>query len=132
MNLRHLPNLHIFAIYAVIGCDAQGPVVLRDIKLILSTIPKANQVTKLSLDFTSKHSFSGCLDEDWVGMCDEVVRVSAGKPLELDLEISIGPPKFLYPPPGEDKLYGRIKEMIASLSGYPNICTHFWHSRSET
>ena len=109
--------------------------VLHDIKLVLSTIPKANQVTKLSLDFIiySQHPFSECFEKNWVGMCEEVVRVSAGKPLELDLEMSICQSKFQpeYPPPGQEEFYERIKEKIAFLSDYPNICTHFWHPLSE-
>ena len=109
MDLRHLPNLRIFAIHSLIRCDVQEPVVLDDIKLVLSTIPNANQITKLSLDFIiyCEHPFVECLEEDWAGMCDEVVRVSAGKPLELDLEMSIS---SVYPPLGQDELYECIKE----------------------
>ena len=104
--------------------------VLRDIKHVLSTISKANQVTKVSLDFViyCEHPYSECLEDDWVGMCDEVVRVSAGKPLELDIKLSIGTG---YSPIGQDQLYECVKEKIAYLSDYPNICTHFWHPRSE-
>ena len=131
VDLRHIPNLRIFAIYAIIKCDAREPAVLHDINVVLGAIPQANQVTKLSLDFTiyGNHPFGGCLEEDWVGMCDAVARISAGKPLELNLEMSISPANFQYPPPGRDELYERIKEKIASLSDHPNICTH-WHPRS--
>ena len=130
MDLRHIPNLRIFAIYTIIRCDAQEPAVLRDINVVLGTIPKANQVTKLSLDFTiyGNHPFGGCLEEDWVGMCDAVARISAGKPLELKLEITMPIHLAIYPPPGREllnELYERIKEKIALLSEYPNICTHF-------
>lgn len=133
MDLRHLPNLHIFANRPIIKCDGREPVVLRDINLVLSTIPKINQVTKLSLDFTivGEHPFSGCLEEDWVGMCDEVVRISTGKPLEFYLEMSITPPRYRYPPRGGDELYKRIKEKMASLSDHSNIHTHIWHPRSD-
>ena len=134
MDLRHIPNLHIFAIHGIIKCDAQEPPVLRDINVVLGTIPKANQVTKLSLGFTihGDHPFGGCLEEDWVGMCDAVARISAGKPLELKLEImtSVRPAIYRLAPPGRqlrDELYERIKEKMALLSDYPNICTHFWH-----
>ena len=132
MDLRHLPNLHIFAIYVVIGFDAQEPVILRDINLVLSTIPKTNQVTKLSLYFiilVRIYPFDGCLEEDWVGMCDEAIRISAGKPLDLNLEMSTIPLEDS----DEDELCERIKEKIAAfLSDYPNIRTHFWHPHSET
>lgn len=134
MNLSHLPCLHIIAIRIIMKAGARKPAVLRDINLVLSKIPKANQVSKLSLDFDiyGKHPFGGCVEEDWVGMCDEVVRISAGKPLALNLEMAITPPGFQYPPPGGDELYRRIKEKIASLSDYPHISTHIWHPRPET
>ena len=128
VNLRHLPNLHVFAVYSVIRSDTPEPVVLRDIKLVLRTIPKANQVTKLSLDLIiyCGQFFSECLEDDWNGMCDEFVRISAGKPLELNLEILITPrPMFPLAPLTRDQLYERIKEKIAPLSDYPNICTNF-------
>ena len=106
-------------------CDAPDPVVLRDIVVVLSTIPKANQVTKLSLNFTicGEHPFAECLEEDWVGMCVEVIRISAGKPLELDLDMSIIPHRYDNMHLGRDELYERIKEKTASLSDYPNVCT---------
>ena len=127
MDLRHLPNLNIFAIHTFIKCDAQEPVVLGDIDLVLSTIPKANHVTKLSLGFTIYYGeLLECLEDDWGGICYEVVRISAGKPLELNLKMLAGPAIFhdyQYPSPGIDELDRRIKEKIASLSYYPNICT---------
>ena len=107
--------------------------VLRDIKLVLSTIPKVNQVTKLSLEIIifSVPTFSECFEEELVGMCEEVVRVSAGKPLELDLDMLISPkPSSFgpdYPLIGRDELYKRIKERITFLSDHPNISTHLWH-----
>ena len=96
-------------------------VVSPDINSILGTIPKANQVTQLSFRFNAggEHPFGGCLEQYWAGMCDEIVRLSAGKPLELYLEM-----------PGRlsgDELYERLKEKIASLSDYSNICTQFLH-----
>ena len=139
MDLRHLSYLRIFAINAIIKCDAQEHVVLRDINLVLSTIPKANQVIQLSLKFTillsleftvfSYNPFDGFIGEDWAGMCDEVVRISAGKPLELNLKVSTRSHRYLEPP-GESELYERIKEKIASLPDYPNICVHFQYSEA--
>ena len=113
--------------FAIIRCDAQETVALREIDFVLSTIPKVNQVTKLSLDFTiiGEHPFGGCLEEDWVGMCNEVIRISAGKPLELDLDLI--PRHFQFPDPERDELLERIKEKIVlSLSNYPNICSHWY------
>ena len=127
MNLRHLPNFHIFTFHAFIKCDAHEPVVSRDINSILATIPDTNQVRQLTFRFNiyGEHPFGGCLEQDWVGMCDEVVRVSAGKTIALYLELSIVP--TFCPHPGGDELYERIKEKIAYLSDYPNICTHLCH-----
>ena len=134
MDLRNLPSLHIFAVRSFIRHYGENPENLRDFSRVLSTIPKANQITKLLLDFTvTVHDGHPFDEEDWVGLCDEVVRVSAGKPLELNLKMSIHPPRILqYPSFRQDELYERIKEKIATLSDYPNICTHLWHPHSET
>ncbi|KAF8799710.1 hypothetical protein BYT27DRAFT_7200934 [Phlegmacium glaucopus] len=127
VNLRDLSCLHVFALKVIIQCDMPESAVVRDINLVLSTIPTSNQVTNLSFDFSirGEHPFGGCLEEDWVGLCDEVVRISAGEPLDLSLETSMRPPRFQYPPPGQDELYERITERISSLSDHPNICTRF-------
>ncbi|KAF8799764.1 hypothetical protein BYT27DRAFT_7200998 [Phlegmacium glaucopus] len=133
VNLRALSCLHVFALYAVIKCDVPESAVVRDINLVLGTIPISNKITNLSFEFTicGEHPFGGCLGEDWVGIRDEVVRISAGKPLNLNLETSVLPPNLQYPP-GQDELYERITERI-SLSDHPNIHTRFWHPTfSET
>ena len=126
MDLRHLSNLRIFAIHAITKCRARGPVVPHDINIVLSTIPKVNQVSQLSFHFTTflDHDHGAPLEEDsgWIGMCHEVVRISAGKPLELKIEMSIVPPLFGYSPHKADELYEHIEEKIAFLSDYPNIC----------
>jgi len=99
--------------------DAQELLDLHNFNSILSTIPKANQLTQLSFRFTvyGRRHFSRCLEQDWVGMCDEVVRVSAGKPLELYLERTYS---MLRGRPAEE-VFNRIEENVASLSDYPNI-----------
>jgi hypothetical protein len=104
-------------------------VVFRDISLVLSTIPAFNKVTTLLFEFSivGYHPFDGCFKEDWVGLWGEVVRISAGKPLELILEAAANPPDFQCPVEGDEELYERITEKIALLSNYPNIDTHFLH-----
>jgi len=68
-----------------------GSAVLRDINIVLSTLHASNKITNLSFDFImlGEHPFGGCLDEDWAGLCNEVVRLSAGKPLELELQTTV-------------------------------------------
>ena len=95
-------------------------------------------VTNLSFDFyvIGDQPFRGCLDEDWVGLCDEVIRISSGKSLELDLgmELDRGMLVRLHGPGleiGEGELYMRIRERITSLSDHPNICTHFWNPGTD-
>ncbi|KAF8799580.1 hypothetical protein BYT27DRAFT_7236317 [Phlegmacium glaucopus] len=129
VNLRDIPCLRVFALHAIIECDAQEFVVFRDIKLVLNTIPTSNKVTNLSFGFTiaGEHPFDGCFKEDWVGIWGEVVRISAGKPLELNLRTVVRPPNFQYPPHRQDELFERITEKIASLLNYPNIDTHYTH-----
>jgi len=59
-------------------------------------------------------------------MCDEVIRISSGKPLELDLQMLVDN-GLSVPGHGEDGLYLRIVERTRSLSDHPEICTHFWN-----
>ena len=97
MNLTNLPNLHLFALYAFVDCNpprnAPSFVVLHDINIVLSAIPESNRVTNLWFDFEihGRHPFHGCLDQDWVGMFNEVIRIAGGKPLELELQMVVFP-----------------------------------------
>ena len=138
MNLSNLPNLHVFSICIIISCktprkaprNAQPPEVLRDISLVLSTIPVSNNVTNLWFDFEilGKKPFRGCLDQDWVGIFNEIIRISDGKPLELELQMAVSTGDFLESIfPGQDDLFARIMEKATPLSDYPKICTHLWN-----
>jgi len=137
VDLRHLPNLRNFTFHTFVECDEHPePVVSRDINFILSTIPNANQLNQLVFCFKiyGNPPYGGFLEQDLVGMCDEVVRVSAGKRLELILELILfdqvnpGPLVQVGPHSGGVELYESIKEKISHLSGYPNISTHLRHS----
>ena len=75
----------------------------------------------LRFDIFGAHPFI-YLDEDWVGMCDKIICISSGKPLELDLELARVAYKCK-----EDELCIRIMERVTSLLDYPNICTHLWN-----
>jgi hypothetical protein len=127
VNFRDISCLRVFALDAIIMCDTQEFVVLRDISLVLGTIPASNKVTNLLFHFSivGYQPFDGCFKEDWDGLWGEVVRISAGKPLELTLKASVDAPDFRYPPQGQDELYERITEKIALLSNCPNIDTHW-------
>ena len=91
MNLSNLPNLHIFSLCTVIKCNALWPEVLHDISTVLGTIPRSNEVTNLWFGFkmVGWTCFCGCLDQDWVGMFNKVIRIAEGKPLMLELEMVI-------------------------------------------
>ena len=105
---------------------------LHDINVALGTIPDSNRVTNLWFDFSmigrrgSQHPFFGCLNQDWVGLFNEVIRIGGGKPLELELQLSASM-GFLDDHPDQDELYVDIMEQAALLSNYPKICTHFWN-----
>ena len=105
---------------------------LHDINVALGTIPDSNRVTNLWFDFSmigrrgSQHPFLGCLNQDWVGLFNEVIRIGGGKPLELELQLSASM-GFLDDHPDQDELYVDIMEQAALLSNYPKICTHFWN-----
>ncbi|KIM39537.1 hypothetical protein M413DRAFT_415478 [Hebeloma cylindrosporum] len=129
VDLSKLSRLRVFAIYPIIRCDEPGSTVIRDINTVLSTISASNTVTKLSFDFMicGEHPFGGCLDEDWEGIYDEVIRISSGKSLELDFYMALDKimPEWEYY--GEHELSKRIKGKATSLSGHPKIWTHFWN-----
>ncbi|KIM36007.1 hypothetical protein M413DRAFT_78788 [Hebeloma cylindrosporum] len=131
VNLSNISNLRAFAIFASIDCNkrrnAPCLAVVHDINTVLGTIPKANKITNLSfeVDIIGGRSFSGCLDQDWVGMFGEIIRISDGKHLELELVMSVSTNHL-----GVDKegqLYMGITNKSASLSDHPEICVHIWN-----
>src|SRR6266540_222464 len=96
---------------------------LLDINIVLNTLGASNKVTNLSFDFSiyGEHPFGGCLDQNWIGLY-EVIRISAGEPLKLELQATVSTGKLEW-----QHLYTRILEKIAPLSDYPNVCIHFWN-----
>ena len=130
MNLGNLSHLHVFSLYVIIGCN-ENAAILHDISMVLGTIPKSNDVTNLCFDFkiVGWYPFRGCLDQDWVGMFNEVIRIADGKPLELELQMVVynGEPHSHV----ENQLYRCIMEKAAPLLDYPKICTHFWNPTFE-
>ena len=138
MNLSNLPNLQVFCLCIIINCkkprkaprNAAPPEVLRDINIILGTIPVSNKITNLWFDFDifGRKPFRGCLDQDWVGIFNEIIRISDGKHLELELKMGVDMWDILETEhPGQDDLFARIMEKATPLSDYPEICTHFWN-----
>ena len=138
MNLSNLPNLQVFSLSAIIDCKVPRKrkasrkvppfAVLLDINTVLGTILESNRVTNLWFDFdiVGRNPFRGCLDQDWVGMFNEVIRIGGEKPLELDFQIGVST-EDSETDAGEDELYMGIMEKAGSLSDHPNICTHWWN-----
>ena len=84
-------------------------------------------VTK-RFDIFGRKPFRGCLDQDWVGIFNEIIRISDGKHLELELKMGVDMWDILETEhPGQDDLFARIMEKATPLSDYPEICTHFWN-----
>ena len=130
VNLSNLSNLKTFSFFGIVKCApeiAPPLTVLHDINAVLRTIPKSNRVTKLWLLFeiSGVHPFLECLDQDWVGIFNEVIRIGDGKPLDLEFAISVSKKKA---ETEEDELYTRIMEKAATLSFHSNIYTHWWDS----
>ena len=133
VNLSKLSNLRVFSLYAFINFTpprkrkARPFSALHDVNIVLGTIPESNRITNLWFDFKiiGRRSFPGCLDQDWTGMFNEVIRISDGKPLELEcMMVSDGLETRHF---GEAELFNSIMENAASLSDYPKICTHWWN-----
>jgi hypothetical protein len=124
--------MHAVSLYTIVNCivPRNAPfAALHDINNVLCTIPESNRVTNLSfaIEIVGRHPFHGCLDQDWVGLFNEVIRIGGGKPLELELQMKVTAGDFQTEHPGEDELYMRIMEKAASLSDYPKIFTHWWN-----
>jgi hypothetical protein len=138
VNLSNLFNLRVFSLHSIINCKAprKSPrsarpfAVLHDINTALGTIPESNKVTNLWFDFKiiDRRPFRSCLDQDWAGLFNEIIRIANGKPLELELQmvVSMGSLETEHPGLDELELSMHIMEKGGSLSDYPNICTHFW------
>lgn len=139
MNLSNLPNLQLFSLCAIVNCKApwnapwNAPpfAVLHDINIVLGTIPKFNTVTNFFFGFeiVGGRPFEGCLDQDWVGLFNEVIRIADGNPLELDLQLMVTRGDEH---PSQDELYMYITEKAALLSTHLNICTHWWNPTLST
>ena len=133
MNLSNLPNLQVISLSAVLSNGKQRikrwhdppreSSTLDDINTVLATIPVRNRMTNLWFDFLTDCSppFDECLDQDWVGMFNEIIRIGGEKPLELEIKMEV----CLATRP--DELHMRIVEKATLLSDYPNICTHWWN-----
>ncbi|KIM41139.1 hypothetical protein M413DRAFT_445854 [Hebeloma cylindrosporum] len=126
VNLHNVPTLQVFAVYTKVvqqysyGAGRPLVPVLHDINIVLGTIPRSNKVTNLCFDFTIVGSHS--LEQDWVGIFDEVIRISDGKTLELELKMGI----YEIDLPGQDEMFTQMTEKATSvLSAYPNISTRF-------
>jgi hypothetical protein len=124
VNLSNVSRLHVFSLYVIIRCDAPQFSVLDDLNIVLSTIPESNKFTNLALDFNIiRVGLGECLHHDWDGMYKEVIRISDGKPLEVEIQMSLGHGNS----EEKDELYTCIMDEAGLLSDYPNICTHFWN-----
>jgi hypothetical protein len=110
VNLKDISCLRVFALHVIMDY-AREFVVLRDINLV-GTMPASNKVTNLLFYFSisGEYPFDRFFKEDWVGLWGEVVRISAWKPLDLNLEV------VSCPAAGYRFLFERMTEKIALLS----------------
>ena len=150
VNLSNLPNLQVFSLCSFINWKtlqirARRNVAilwnspqkessfapLQDINIVLGTIPESNRITNLCFDFLTygRPHFDECLNQNWVEMFNEIIRISGGKPLELELNLTVASGDLKNS--GRDGLYTRIMEKAALLSDHPNICTHWWNPSQD-
>jgi hypothetical protein len=60
-------------------------------------------------------------------MFNEIIRISGGKPLELEIGLSAYIGILDLPERKELPVYTCVMEKAALFLDYPNICTHFWN-----
>ena len=103
--------------------------VLYNISTVLGTIPGSKEVTNLWFDFkvVGWTRFCGCLDQDWVGMFNEVIRIAERQPVLLELEMVVFSGILEESHPRQDELVAHIMEKAAPLLDHSKICTHFWN-----
>ncbi|KAJ3515594.1 hypothetical protein NLJ89_g1659 [Agrocybe chaxingu] len=124
VNLQSVTKLRIFEIFAIINCKSKNHTTLHDLRAILCTIPSSNKLQRFDLDVSiyGKQPFQGCLDEDWEGLCAELVRVAAGKLLQFGFFAVVGLKNFNDTRKGHGALYKCIEDrMRRSFVGHPNI-----------
>ena len=129
MNLSNVSRLHVFSLKTSIECNGPRFAVVHNINIVLGTIRESNRLTNLFflLYMDGCRPFHGCLDQDWDGMYKEVIRISDGKPLEVDIQMEVIPNIEIDQSEEEEELYMFIMDKAGSLSDYPKICTHFWN-----
>jgi hypothetical protein len=123
VNLSNVSRLHIFSLETTIKCNEPRFEVLHDINIVLGTIPGSNRLTSLVFNFAITGRHPSREYQDWDGMYNEVIRISDGKPLEVELQVGI----FTTKVEGcnqDDDLYMYIVGKAESLSDYPKICFH--------
>ena len=128
MNLSNVSRLHIFQVSLDIifkgDCDEPWFADLHDINIALGTIRSPMDLQKkksLGFEIFCYPPFRECLDQDWDGMFNEVIRISDGKHIEVELQIYTITRKE----DSEKKLYMYIMGKAGSLSGYPNLLSVF-------
>ena len=89
MKLSNVPNLHVFCTKCSAPPNLPPNAGLHDINIVLGAI---SEVTNLWLHFmiAGRGPFPGFLEQAWVGMFNEVIRIADGKPLsELELQMVV-------------------------------------------
>ena len=104
MNLGNLPNLHAVSLYTLVNCIVSRNVPFAALHDINSTIPGSNRLTNLSfeIELVGRCPFHGCLDQDWAGLFNEIIRIGGGRPLELELQMTVTAGDFEIEHPGQD------------------------------
>ncbi|KAJ3516655.1 hypothetical protein NLJ89_g995 [Agrocybe chaxingu] len=127
VNLKSLNKLRTFEIYVIINAKSKQHVVLRDLISVLRTFPASNSVQRFMLHVSIYGSkpFKGCLDEDWDGVCEEVVRISADKPMEFHLYSAVETNSISAKTTGDAALYQKIEDRVkVALAEHEHISFH--------
>ncbi|KAJ3516653.1 hypothetical protein NLJ89_g997 [Agrocybe chaxingu] len=126
VNLKSMNKLCRLALYGILDWK-RDCLVLRDFAAVLRSLPTLNSVAQLLLKVSiyGERPFQECLKEDWEGICEEVVRVAAGKPLQFHLDLTVETKRLCEPTPGDAVLYGTIEDRVrTALSDYPHVSFH--------
>ncbi|KAJ3515596.1 hypothetical protein NLJ89_g1662 [Agrocybe chaxingu] len=124
VNLKSVKKLCKIGMLPLIDCKTKKVTILSDLCAVLNTMPDSNAIHTVIFEvgIIGKQPFKACLDQDWDGLCQQLVRISAGKALKFSLFTSVYADGFDAVKPGSARLYEKIDEKIRNaLADHPRI-----------
>ncbi|KAJ3519800.1 hypothetical protein NMY22_g13035 [Coprinellus aureogranulatus] len=135
LNLKNLHQLRVFELRSGIhDSDPDRENVVKDITKVLSTIPKANSLSRIYIrvQVFGEPPYNAAKSQKWNALAKEVARISPGKPLRFELDMDIqseeGDPLDDENSPDENQmkeLYDHIEKEMKALRTVEGVEVEF-------